>query len=1021
MAESYSVKAILSAQDRGFSSTLKSCSNTLDKIDSKISGFSFGVLTGAGQAAFNALTNGASEMIGEVNDASKSWQTFEGNMKNFGKSEKYIADVRNELQSFAEDTVYSSSDMASTFAQLEAVGVGGMKSLTKGTTGLVKGFGGLAAAAENPQQAMKSLSQQATQMAAKPKVAWEDFKIMLEQSPAGMAAIAKEMGMSTSDLIAKIQAGEVKTESFFAAIEKAGNSKGFQEQATQAKTIDQAMDGVKETIGNKLLPAFNEVSKLGIGALDGIAGKIGEIDGEELATKVMAGIEKAKPYYESFKETCVEVGGVIKQVGGFLSEHSDTISKAVPWIVKAALAYKGFKVVSTVVGPVASFTKNIASLAGKGIGGIASKLFGISTAQKTVGTASATSGTQMLMAAKSYALMGVAVLAIAAGFALLAFSAIQLANAGGLAIGVMAGLVVGVAAIGVGMAFLLKMLAPMGAQMMPVATAMLAMGAAVLLVSAGFAVLALTSIQLANAGGLAIGIMVGMVATIALLAVGAAALGPALTAGAVGFIAFGAAIVMVGAGAVLAAAALAIVSAVLPAIIANGTQGAAAIITLSGAMVAFAGGAALAGAAAIVLGAGLTVAALGITAAGVAALVAAVGITALAAGCTLLGASIMVTAAGIALLGATLPLATAGATAATASFALLLAGTVGLTAALTLLNVPLLLVAASSLTASVGVLAFGVAMTTGAAGTLLMLGALSGVGSQMKTISKSAKSAEKSLDSMRDSIDIVESGLDGLGSKAKSALKSIKSAFDDTASEAKSAGQKVGDNFAKSMQSGLKQAATNTLSTATAMNTVFNSAAKNAKMSGTNLGNGFAMGMMGGMNSARAVASSTTSTVNATLRSGRSGAYSAGAYVSAGFAAGMRSELSAIRSAANAMVAAANKAIEAKAKIASPSKVTDKLGGYYGEGWVNGILSKVKSAWNAATELVSIPQVATPQLAGAYGFELSSDYDYIRNPEYIIEVPLTVDGKEFARATASYTQAELNRNQTRENRKRGKV
>lgn len=1021
MAESYSVKAILSAQDRGFSSTLKSCSNTLDKIDSKISGFSFGVLTGAGQAAFNALTSGASEMIGEVNDASKSWQTFEGNMKNFGKTDADIAKVKKELQSFAETTVYSSSDMASTFAQLEAVGVGGMKSLTNGTTGLVKGFGGLAAAAENPQQAMKSLSQQATQMAAKPKVAWEDFKIMLEQSPAGMAAIAKEMGMSTSDLIAKIQAGEVKTESFFAAIEKAGNSKGFQEQATQAKTIDQAMDGVKETIGNKLLPAFNAVSKIGIGALDGIAGKIGEIDGEELATKVMAGIEKAKPYYESFKETCVEVGGVIKQVGGFLSEHSDTIAKAVPWIVKAALAYKGFKVVSTVVGPVASFTKNIASLAGKGIGGIASKLFGISTAQKTVGTASATSGKKMLMAAKSYALMGVAVLAIAAGFALLAMSAIALANSGGLAIGVMAGLVIGVAAIGVGMAFLLKMLAPMGAQLMPVATAMLAMGAAVLLVSAGFAVLALTSIQLANAGGLAIGIMVGMIATIALLAVGAAALGPALTAGAVGFIAFGAAIVMVGTGAVLAAASLAIVSEVLPAIVAHGTQGATAIAALGASMFVFAAGAGVAGAASLVLGAGLLVAAAGITAAGVAALAAAVGITALAAGCTLLGASIVVTAAGIALLGATLPLATAGATAATAAFALLLAGTVGLTAALTLLNVPLVLVGASSLVASAGMLAFGVAMTTGAAGTLIMLAALSGVGSQMKSISKSAKSAEKSLDSMNSSIDAVESGLDGLGSKAKDALNTLKNAFDDTADEAKSAGKSVGNNFASSMQSGLKSAVNNTKTTSNSIKTVFNSATNNAKTSGRNLGNGFVSGMRSGLSSSKSVASSATSAVNATLRSGRSGAYSAGAYISDGFADGMRSKLAEIRAAANAMVAAAEKAIRAEAMIHSPSRLSMGLGEYYGEGFAVGISNMVKDAWNAAAELVSIPQVATPQLAGAYGFELSGDYDYIRNHEYIIEVPLTVDGKEFARATASYTQAELNNRQTRENRKRGRV
>lgn len=140
--------------------------------------------------------------------------------------------------------------------------------------------------------------------------------------------------------------------------------------------------------------------------------------------------------------------------------------------------------------------------------------------------------------------------------------------------GVMVGLGVALAGMMAGMVLVLKTLAPMSAQLMPVATAMLALGAAVLIVSAGFALLALTSIQLANAGGLAIGIMIGMVATIALLAVGAAALGPALTAGALGFVAFGTAIVLVATGALLASAALAIVATVLPTVCEYGLQGA---------------------------------------------------------------------------------------------------------------------------------------------------------------------------------------------------------------------------------------------------------------------------------------------------------------------------------------------------------------------------------------------------------------------------------------------------------------
>ena len=77
MADSFSVKAILSATDSGFSSTLKSCSSVLDKLDSKISGFSFGLLTGAGQAAFNSISNGVKDLVGEMNSSRSEEHTSE--------------------------------------------------------------------------------------------------------------------------------------------------------------------------------------------------------------------------------------------------------------------------------------------------------------------------------------------------------------------------------------------------------------------------------------------------------------------------------------------------------------------------------------------------------------------------------------------------------------------------------------------------------------------------------------------------------------------------------------------------------------------------------------------------------------------------------------------------------------------------------------------------------------------------------------------------------------------------------
>ena len=211
-----------------------------------------------------AIAGNMKSLAGELQSTSAAWSTFEGNMKMNGHMSSEIEATKKELQEFAEQTVYSASDMAQTYAQLDAVGI-------EGVTDLVKGFGGLAAAAENPQQAMKTLSTQATQMAAKPQVAWSDFKLMLEQTPAGIAAIAKEMGMSTSEMVAAVQDGSVATEDFFNAIKKVGTNDEFSEMATKAKTVSQAMDGLKEAVQNKLLPQFEELQAVGIDAVDAIA------------------------------------------------------------------------------------------------------------------------------------------------------------------------------------------------------------------------------------------------------------------------------------------------------------------------------------------------------------------------------------------------------------------------------------------------------------------------------------------------------------------------------------------------------------------------------------------------------------------------------------------------------------------------------------------------------------------------------------------------------------------------------
>lgn len=318
MAESYSVTAILSAQDKNFSSVFGSAQGAADSLAGKLkSGLGFGVLVGIGQKAFSTLTGSVSGFTGELEATSAAWQTFSKNAEMNGHTAEQIAATKKELQSFAQQTIYSASDMATTYAQLDAVGI-------KSAESLVKGFGGIAAAAENPQQAMKTLSQQGVQMAAKPTVAWQDFKLMLEQTPAGIAAVASEMGMTTSEMVQAVQAGEIATNDFFEAVQKVGTGADFTELATSYKTTGQALDGLSETVTNTLMPAFEVFQKRGIGAVEKVIGIVEKFDGQKIADTV-SGI------FDAF-----DTGGIT----GAISEVSGLLDK-LPEGFKAAAAAAG--------------------------------------------------------------------------------------------------------------------------------------------------------------------------------------------------------------------------------------------------------------------------------------------------------------------------------------------------------------------------------------------------------------------------------------------------------------------------------------------------------------------------------------------------------------------------------------------------------------------------------------------------------------------------------------------------------
>ncbi|HGA4423590.1 TPA: tape measure protein [Streptococcus pyogenes] len=547
MGESYSVEAVLTAVDKTFGKTLQSAIRSIEGLEKRSTGFSsvsqkassmFKSMLGANLAgqAISAMTrtvsSGLGSMLGEMNSSAKAWKTFDANLADIGFGKKQILAAKTAMQDYATKTIYSASDMASTYAQLAAVGV-------KDTGKLVKAFGGLAASAENPKQAMKSISQQMTQAVGRPTVAWQDFRIMLEQAPAGMAKVAKSMGKNLDELVADIQAGRVKTSDFLEAVKKAGNDKSFQKMATEFKTVDQAIDGMREGLSNKLQPAFEKVNQFGIRAIEAIGKQLDKVDFSKFASnlgKFLEGINidkivsnissaissvtsKVKEFWDGFKQTGAisafsgalqsvwgalknvasamsggnwktfgaTVGGIVKHVSNFAKAVSDVLRKMDPgrlrsWIATFAAVAGGFKLFEKLTGQsvIGSFLDKIGSKFGlfgnkakegtdkasngaRRSGGIISQIFsGLGNIVKSAGTAISTAAKGIGAGIKT-ALSGIPPIISSLG------TAISTVAQG----------------IGTGLAIAFKGLGSAIAMVPP--TTWLALGAAILMVGAAFA------------------------------------------------------------------------------------------------------------------------------------------------------------------------------------------------------------------------------------------------------------------------------------------------------------------------------------------------------------------------------------------------------------------------------------------------------------------------------------------------------------------------------------------------------
>mgnify|MGYP000915810088 FL=1 len=923
MAESFSVKAILSAQDKGFKSVFGAATKSAKELKSTLmGGIGFGAMMAIGQKAVSVVSGSLSGLTKETINTSDAMQKLQQAMRFSGYAEdeiQRIAGATGTLKTYADKTVFSLQDVMSTFGSLSANGVKDAEKLTESVGNAVAVFGGGA-------QEFSSVALAFSQAMASGALHAQDWNQIVNASPQLAGGLRKELiklnPILGEDFKQAMEDGAITADLLGQAMNNIGMTDMAREAAQSVTTFEGAMGNLEATVTSGMQSIYDSFVKgKAVDAINQFNGKVESVF-SRLQTWIPATMIRLESYWKILKKEASQVSGAFgdafgairKELGklipafgstesvngfrdaiqgagdalqafaGFLEEHADIIARVIAELPKLIVAYKGFKIVKPFIPVVAGFTGAIMRLAGAGVSKIAGKLFGISKGQREVGVSSRESMKSTMESAKAFMMLGAGVALISGGFFLLAQGAKAVAESGPLAVAVLVGMVAAIA----GLLIVAKMVAP---TLSAGAAGFVAFGAAVVLAAAGIAVLTMSSISLANAGPLAIAVMFGLIVAIGGLMVVAAAVAPVLTAGAVGLIAFGVAAALVGAAVLLASAGLAIVASVLPIVAEYGLQASVAIGALGVAMTVF-------GAGVIVAGAGCAVLAVGLLAVGVAVL----GVT-------------------------------------------------------------------------VGVVAFGVAMVAACVGVLAMAAALLAVNSNMKSIAKNAKTAQKSITSMKDSVSIVNDGLDALGNKAKSAVKSIVSAFDNGAGKAKSSGKKLGDSAKDGVQSGLQPT--------------------------------------------QAIAISMVSAVLASLASGAGSAYSSGLNIGISFANGLAASLGRIQAIAAQMTAAANSAAASRASLPKTRSViageienTPMISAY---GMVDEINDRIDIPVISSADPV---MTAYTSRVGAKK-ELSDDYTYKRNATYTIVVPVEYNGREAARVTAEFTQKELESRESMKMRLKG--
>lgn len=244
----------------------------VDKSSSKSSsglgkfGAAAGAVGGLVSSGIGMAVDAIGDLTGDIIEASDSADKFKSTLNFAGLDTGTIDALTASTQTYADQTVYSISDIRNVTAQLAANGVQGFDKLAEAA-------GNLNAVAGGNAQTFSSVGMVLTQTAGAGKLTTENWNQLADAIPGASGKLQEAMlknGAYTGNFRDAMEKGEISADEFNQAIMDLGMTDAAKEAATSTSTIEGAMGNLEASVvgvGTTILDQFKGPLTSGISML----------------------------------------------------------------------------------------------------------------------------------------------------------------------------------------------------------------------------------------------------------------------------------------------------------------------------------------------------------------------------------------------------------------------------------------------------------------------------------------------------------------------------------------------------------------------------------------------------------------------------------------------------------------------------------------------------------------------------------------------------------------------------------